>query len=111
MHDAATGEPLGGRPEEDLSRCRGLLQPGGGVEREPRGECGVRLVGENLARLDPDPHLEIERLDRRHDGERGADGALRVVLVREGDAEDGHDRVTGELLDRCRRGAVMHSAT
>ena len=32
--------------------------------------------------------------------ERGVECALGVVLERLGDAEDGHDRVAGELLDR-----------
>ena len=31
----------------------------------------------------------------------GPDGALRVVLVRDGRAEDGHHRVADELLDRA----------
>ena len=35
------------------------------------------------------------------DLERGASGAQRVVLVRDGDPERGHDRVAGELLDRA----------
>ena len=39
--------------------------------------------------------------------ERRAKGALRVVLVRERDAERGHDGVAGELLDGA---AVRHDA-
>ena len=35
------------------------------------------------------------------DRERGADGALRVVLVRDGRAEDRHHGVADELLDRA----------
>ena len=33
------------------------------------------------------------------DRERRADGALRVVLVHDRRAEDGHDRIADELLD------------
>ena len=33
------------------------------------------------------------------DGDRGADGALGVVLVRERNAEGGHHGIAGELLD------------
>ena len=39
------------------------------------------------------------RGDRRAHLERGANGAQRVVLVRDGDPEDGHHRVADELLD------------
>ena len=40
----------------------------------------------------------LHALERR---ERRANGALGVVLVRERDAEGGHDGVAGELLDRA----------
>ena len=36
---------------------------------------------------------------RLQDREAGPDGTLGVVLVRDGRAEDGHDRVADELLD------------
>ena len=37
---------------------------------------------------------------------RGADRAKRVVLMDLGQAEDGHDRIADELLDRARRAAA-----
>ena len=42
-----------------------------------------------------------ERADAVDQVERGADGALGVVLVRDRRAPDGHDRVADELLDRA----------
>jgi hypothetical protein len=33
--------------------------------------------------------------------QRGADRSLRIVLVRRRRAEEGHDRVTDEFLDRA----------
>ena len=49
----------------------------------------------------PIARLEAELLDAVERRERGADGALGVVLVRERDAEGGHHGVAGELLDRA----------
>ena len=61
--------------------------------------------------MDPDAQAELDaarllhprgvvREDALH-RERGAEGALRVVLVRDGRAEDDEDRVADELLDRA----------
>ena len=54
------------------------------------------------AGVDADAELELCLLveDPVADGERGADGALGVVLVRDGGAEDRHHRIADELLDR-----------
>ena len=65
-----------------------------GAERHRRlaGEdtrAGTQLVGSDLV---------AERGDGRDEVERGADGALRVVLRRGRRAPDGHDRVADELL-------------
>jgi hypothetical protein len=61
-----------------------------------------------LAGVDPDADLEVElRIggvqlrDRVKDAQPGANGPLRVVLVRDRSAEGGHDRVTDELLDHA----------
>ena len=43
----------------------------------------------------------VQLLDGVADGERGADRALGVVLVRRGGAEDRHDGITDELLHRA----------
>ena len=55
---------------------------------------------ERLAGGDPDPNLELALFGERvSDGERGADGALGIVLVCDRRAEHRHDRVADELLD------------
>ena len=63
---------------------------------------GIRLrieLDKRLAGRDADPELE-PFVDRElADGERGPHGALGVVLVRDGRAEERHHRVTDELLD------------
>ena len=83
-----------------------LLEPRGHVDGVPGDERAAlaRTAHDDLARLDADP-------EREHAVEVGAETALHregrvqralgVVLVRLGDAEDGHDRVAGELLDRA----------
>ena len=43
----------------------------------------------------------VQLLDRLQDAEAGPDGPFGVVLVCHGRAEDGHDRVADELLDRA----------
>jgi hypothetical protein len=45
--------------------------------------------------------LLVQLLDGGVDRERRPDGSLRVVLVRHGRAEEPHDRVADELLDRA----------
>ena len=60
---------------------------------------------DRLARVDADADVEIERrvglvqfLHGVADGERRPDRTLRVVLVCDGSAEDGHDGIADELL-------------
>ncbi len=91
---------------------RHSLEAGGGVDDVSRDESlAFRAAGadgdDRLTRVDPDAHLERERRilrvqldDRLQDAESGPHGALRVVLVGDGRAEDGHDRVADELLHR-----------
>ena len=71
-HDEPARKPLDGGTEQDVTRLRGLLQARGGVDREPGRECRLRLVREDLARLDADAHLEAELAHRLDDSERGA---------------------------------------
>ena len=83
-----------------------LLEPGGDVDGVAGDERAAfaRAAGDDLARVDADPKLERpveERLEPALHRERGVQRPLGVVLVRLGDAEDGHDRVAGELLDRA----------
>ena len=100
--DPALDEARRAGADEDLARLRLLLEPRGDVHRLARGERRVPLLlGDDLARLDADAGLEVERPHPLERGEAGADGALGVVLVRERDPEGGHDGVAGELLHRA----------
>src|SRR4029453_11836747 len=63
-------------------------------------EGRIGLVDHDLAGLDADASLEAEVTSALEDAEAGADGALGVVLVREGDAECRHHGIASELLDR-----------
>ena len=49
---------------------------------------------------DADLQLAVRR-ERVANRERSAHGAFRIVLVRDRRAEDRHDRVADELLDRA----------
>ena len=100
--DAALDEARRAGADEDLAGLRLLLEPCGDVHRLARRERRVPLLlGDDLARLDADAGLEVERPHPLERGEPGADGALGVVLVRERDPEGGHDGVAGELLHRA----------
>ena len=46
------------------------------------------------------PHLALERGEGVLDREGGAKGSVRVILVRDGRAEQRHHPVTQELVDR-----------
>ena len=107
-HDDPAGELLDRRSEHDLARLRRLLEARRRVDRETGGERRLGLIREDLARLDSDPDLEAELADALDDPERGADGALRVVLVGERNPECRHHGVPGELLHDAavRRDAV-----
>ena len=97
--DPAKSESVGRRAYEDLSRVSVLLKARREVDCLARCECRIARVGHDLARLDADPRLELEVVDRVDDPERCLHGALRVVLVRLRDAERSHDRIARELLD------------
>ena len=97
--------------EQHLPHRRSLLEPRCHVHRVAahEGLAGARVARDHLAGVDPDPQadsraetaleLVVQLLEAsQHVGGR-ADGAERVVLVRDGHAEDGHDRVADELLD------------
>ena len=92
-------EPARARADQDLARRGGLLQARGDVDGLAGRERRLGVVGDDLARLDADARLEPEPVHGVEDRERRAEGALGVVLVRQRDAERGHDRVAGELLD------------
>ena len=72
-----------------VTRGHALSFGGPGAERDERLACGDR-----------DPHLELAFVtDRVTNCECRPDGALRIVLVRRRRPEEGHHRVTDELLD------------
>ena len=85
--------------EQDLAGLRGLLQAGGDVDRVAGGEPLLRS-GDDLAGVHADASLDAELGQRVAHLDRGSAGAEGVVLVYLRDAEDGHDRVADELLDR-----------
>jgi hypothetical protein len=91
--------------EHAVHRC-GRLEASGGVDyvtgRHPLALGRPRSEKHQcLARVDSDPDLEVVLLARPvSDRERGTDGALRIVLVRNRRAEQGHDGVPDELLHR-----------
>ena len=91
--------------DDDAVHRRGRLEARGGVDdvagRHPlaRGRA-ARRADERLAGRDPDPDLQLAVvLGPVADRERGADGALGIVLVRDRRAEERHHRVADELLD------------
>ena len=109
--DRVSHEPVRRVAEEDLARGRGLLEPLGDVDGvagcESLAPSGV--AGNHLARVDAGPHLDpdtpvpLEVVVQAgelftHLG-RGADRAERVVFVDDRNPEDGHHRVSDELLD------------
>ena len=81
---------------DDVAGCDALARPGLGRE-----------LDHGLAGCDGYPHREVELLvlrelvDRLEDPQARAHGALGIVLVRHGRAEDGHHGVADELLDRA----------
>ena len=104
--DHVLGRAVGGLADEDAVDRRGGLQAGGGVDHVARGHpLALRRPGaerdQRLAGVDGDPQLELVALLRHPvpDGERRADRALGVVLVRGRSAEERHHRVADELLD------------
>jgi hypothetical protein len=98
------------RRDRNAVHGRRPLQAGGGID-DVAGDDPLPLFragaqgDDRLARVDPNADLQRERrvffvqlCDRLEDAEAGADGALGVVLVRDGRAKDGHDCVSDELL-------------
>ena len=91
--------------DQHLARLGRLLEPrrdvDGVARREPLRRCRSTTspVLTPMRPLDAELGERVAHLDRRPAGAQG------VVLVHDGDAEDGHHRVADELLDACRRGA------
>ena len=96
----ANEQPRLGADEDLTGSCR-LLEPGGDVDGVARDECLTLAADDDLARVDADARLEPVLGDRLAHLRCGADRTQRVVLVRDRDPEDRHDRVADELLDRA----------
>jgi hypothetical protein len=111
--DGVADQAPAGPAEEDLAGTGGLLQPGGQVDGVPDDQRGaeVGVAGDDLAGVDAGvqlqahPGLAVEPLVQLGQGGVHAGGRpdrpQGVVLVGDGDAEHGHDRVAGELLHRA----------
>jgi hypothetical protein len=102
-------DALDGRlSEEHLAGQGGLLEPCRDVDRVAGREALVG-AGHDLAGVDSDAkadrrpevalELLVERVEFLAHLSGGANCAQRVVLVQDRDAEDGHHRVSDELLD------------
>ena len=108
------GEAVRQLADEHLPRSGRLLQPGRDVHGIAADErlARARVAGDHLAGVDsdakPDPRAEpalelvVQGLQPPEHLRRGPDGAQRIVLVGDGDAEDGHDRIADELLHGAR---------
>ena len=100
--DRVRDEGIGGLPDQDLPRLGRLLEALGDDHRLSRDEplALARVAGDHLARVHPDAHVEAELPGAVQHVVGGAHRPQRVVLVGRGDAEDRHDLVADELLDR-----------
>ena len=87
------------RAEQDIARPGRLLEPRGHVHCVPRHER-VALTRHHRARIHADPRVQTELVDDVAQLDRGANRAQGVVLPRNRNPEDGHHRVTDELLHR-----------
>ncbi len=106
--DHGIGRAHRGFADEDGAGRRDRLDPRGGVH-EVAGDHALVLGSEvhgGLPRQNPGPRTQIGRadigahvLDQGGELEGGADGTLRVVLVRDRGAPQGHHGVADELLD------------
>ena len=96
------------RADEHPVQRRSRLEPRCGVDDVP-GHHRLSLArpsvqrDERFAGVHRDAHLELVALLRRPvtDRERRSNRPLRIVLVRHGGAEHGHDGVADELLDHA----------
>ena len=113
--DRAARRRLRALPDEHLAGLRVLLKARRDVDRIAADhQLAARRrfpAGDDLAGVDPDPEPDVravaaldalgEGAEALPHGERSPNGALRVVLVRLRDAEDGEHGVAGELLRRA----------
>ena len=107
VSDRIARRAIGRRPHQHtVNRRRGLHSSRriDDVARDHRlARRGTRAdVHERLTRVHPHPHLQIALLRRPvPDRKCSAQGPLGIILVSHRRAEDGHHRVTDELLHRA----------
>jgi hypothetical protein len=83
-----------------LAGLGGLLEVRGDVDRIACDQ-GLAFAGNDLSGVDADSDMKLQAPDRLADLIRGPHSAERVVLVHQGNAEDGHGGIADELLDRA----------
>jgi hypothetical protein len=103
--DSLARRAVGRLVREDAVHRRRALEACRGVDDIARGHAlagsGLRVeVHERFSPRDPDAELEPLLEREVADREGGADGSLGVVLVGNRSAEQRHDGVADELLDR-----------
>ena len=105
-----------GRADDHLAGLGGALQPVGRVHDVAHRRvvaAGPERAHQHLARVDPDPHADVDAQLGRGQRERllhpqgGAHGALSVVLVRGGRTEQRHDGVADDLVDAAAEGVDL----
>src|SRR5206468_3149421 len=69
--DATERQPVRRRAEHELARLRRLLEPSRQRHRLAGREGRLGVVGDDLARLDPDARLELQLLDEVDEQDRG----------------------------------------
>ena len=111
--DGVLDQRIGRLADQDVPGPGGLLEAFGehdGLAGD-EGLAAAGVAGDDLAGVDADPHLQVEpercssssfsRSSRSCIVGGAAHGPEGVVLVHCGHAEDGHDLVADELLDRA----------
>jgi hypothetical protein len=104
--DRVRGRAVRRLADEHAVHRRSRLQPSSCVDDVP---CDHRLArsdlraarDQRLACVDGDANVYLRFRQHIADRERCAHGGLRIVLVRDRRAEDGHDGIADELLDRA----------
>ena len=106
--DGSSGRLVGEGTDDDLSGSGNALQATGGVHDVTHRRvvaAGPQRADEHLARVDADAHLRAypvlvaQARERPLHLQRGAHGALGVVLVRDRSAEERDDGVADDLVD------------
>ena len=109
--DRARNETVRQLADQDAARRRCLLEPGRGVDGVAGDErLAARVIAcDDLARVHAHAHRELdpqfvaqratELRDAGRQIERAAHSPQGIVLVRDRQPEDAHDRIADELLD------------